>query len=82
MKALYLNNCLSFKNIEKPHVKAGDILIKVAYAAVCRTDLYVMKASLKSAEPLIPGHEFSGVVELGNEVFKPGDRVIASQELV
>ena len=56
----------SMEEIEIPEIKPGDVLIRVAYEAVCATDLEIFDGSLGyykngTAEyPIIPGHEFSG----------------------
>lgn len=80
MKALVKNG----RTVEVSKVaKAGlgsphDVLIQVAAAGLCRTDVYVAENLIKSRDPLILGHEFSGIVEAtGTAVthIKPGDRV-------
>lgn len=56
-----------------------DVLIRVAVAGVCRTDVYVADGRLETQkDPLILGHEFSGwIADTGSEVEKlsRGDRV-------
>lgn len=59
---------------------AGKVLIRVAYAGICGSDLGVYQGTHPWARaPLIMGHEFSGVVEaIGEGVItqlKLGDRV-------
>lgn len=59
---------------------AGKVLIRVAYAGICGSDLGVYCGTHPRAKaPLIMGHEFSGTVEaVGTGVvtdLKPGDRV-------
>ena len=58
---------------------AGEVRVKVAACAVCRTDLHVIDGDLKNPKlPIIPGHEIVGRVEtLGAGVtrFGLGDRV-------
>lgn len=66
--------------VERPVAKANEVLIKVAAAGFCGTDIHTFKGEHVTDYPIIPGHEFSGVVvETGNEVtqFKTGDPVIA-----
>jgi propanol-preferring alcohol dehydrogenase len=57
----------------------GQIRIRVAACAVCRTDLHVVDGDLTEARlPVVPGHEIVGHVDaLGPGVsrFAPGDRV-------
>lgn len=66
-------------DVPPPRPAPGQLLIKVAACAVCRTDLHVIDGELPNPKlPLIPGHEIVGrVAELGPSVtgFKPGDRV-------
>jgi D-arabinitol dehydrogenase (NADP+) len=56
----------------------GEVLIKVMASGICGTDIHIFKGEYLGDYPVIPGHEFSGIVEsAGNLVtrFKPGDRV-------
>ncbi len=57
----------------------GEIRIKVAACAVCRTDLHVVDGELPDAKlPIVPGHEIVGhVAAVGSGVarFQIGDRV-------
>jgi threonine dehydrogenase-like Zn-dependent dehydrogenase len=57
--------------------RADDVIIEVALAGICRTDLYAARGLLDVADPLILGHEVSGeVVAAGPEArVKEGDRV-------
>ncbi len=68
-----------------PEVGPRDVLIEVKRAGVCGTDLHIWHGSYDLAQyPLVPGHEFSGVVAaVGDEVktFKAGDRVTADPNL-
>lgn len=56
---------------------AADVLIRVAVAGLCRTDIYVAESRIPSKDPLILGHEFSGFVERSSDggAFRQGDRV-------
>jgi len=66
-------------DVEKPEPKPGEVLIRVARCGICGSDLHAYKGKHPDfAIPLIPGHEFSGVVEdVGESVeeVKKGDRV-------
>ncbi|MCE5249635.1 galactitol-1-phosphate 5-dehydrogenase [bacterium] len=81
MKALVLEeyNRLVYKEIPKPSVGPGDVLIKVKACGICGSDVHGMDGSTgRRIPPLIMGHEASGVVEeTGKNVkdFTPGDRV-------
>lgn len=70
---------LEERELERPRVRSGQLLIQVKACAVCRTDLHVVDGELMQPKlPLIPGHEVVGLVaETGKDVtrFKPGDRV-------
>ena len=76
----------SLKKVEMPPLKPGDVLIRVAYVGVCRTDLEILEGKLDyyknglAKYPIVPGHEFSGTVAgIGARVanVKEGDRVVA-----
>ena len=61
-----------------PQPGAGEVLIKVMASGICGTDIHIFNGEYLGAYPVIPGHEFSGVVTAaGDSVkrFKPGDRV-------
>ena len=65
-----------------PSVGPKDVRIRVTAFAICGTDLHIVEwdrwAESRIKPPLIPGHEFTGIVEsVGHEValVKPGDRV-------
>ena len=51
-----------------PELKPGEVLVRVAYAGICATDLEIFEGRLgyyKSGiakYPIVPGHEFSGVI--------------------
>jgi len=63
---------------EIPEPKSGEVLIKVMASGICGTDIHIFKGEYLGEYPVIPGHEFSGVVvTVGNTVtrFKVGDRV-------
>ncbi|MEW6266166.1 MAG: alcohol dehydrogenase catalytic domain-containing protein [Thermodesulfobacteriota bacterium] len=68
----------SLKDVPIPEPQADEVLIRVEAAGICGTDIPIFKGIRKVAYPLIPGHEFAGViVEAGRQVknFKVGDRV-------
>lgn len=65
--------------VPDPRPGPGEVLLRVAACAVCRTDLHVVDGELPSPKPcVVPGHEIVGrVVEAGPgaEGFVPGQRV-------
>lgn len=72
-------NALVARDLELPVPGPGQVRVKVAACAVCRTDLHVVDGDLPNPKlPLIPGHEIVGRVDsLGAGVadFRPGTRV-------
>lgn len=55
---------LMLSEVPAPSVtEPDDVLIRVLFAGICRTDLAVARGQLRVREPLILGHELSGVVE-------------------
>jgi alcohol dehydrogenase, propanol-preferring len=71
---------LELRDVEKPRPGRGQLLVRIATCAVCRTDLHVVDGELPDPKlPLIPGHQIVGYVEeVGHEVkskFQIGDRV-------
>jgi 2-desacetyl-2-hydroxyethyl bacteriochlorophyllide A dehydrogenase len=70
---------MSLREIAVPAVEDGDVLIEVAHAGICGSELsgYLGQSSLRSP-PLVMGHEFAGTVaHLGGgvEAVRVGDRV-------
>jgi propanol-preferring alcohol dehydrogenase len=70
---------LELREIPRPEVGPGDVLVEVKAAGICHSDVHYRKGtSPVGALPLTPGHEIAGLVaEVGPEVshFSPGDRV-------
>ena len=57
----------------------GEVLVRVAVAGVCHSDLSVVNGNRPRPTPMVLGHEASGVVEgVGEGVmrFSPGDHVV------
>lgn len=67
------------EEINEPDIKEDEVLIKIAYAGICGSDLHIVrKGMFIDNPPQIMGHEFSGsVIKTGNEVIglKVGDKV-------
>jgi propanol-preferring alcohol dehydrogenase len=70
---------LRSRDAPKPKPGVGQLLVRVATCAVCRTDLHVVDGELPDPKlPLIPGHQIVGRIEqLGEGVqgFSVGDRI-------
>ncbi len=81
MKAaiLYKSRDLRVESIEKPSILDGEVLIRVKASGICGSDLAIYKGTRKLCkEPIILGHEFSGIVEKigrGVKYLNIGDRV-------
>jgi propanol-preferring alcohol dehydrogenase len=57
-------NALQFTEVPKPEPAGDEVLVRVHYCAVCRTDLHVVEGELPPRKsPVIPGHQVVGVIE-------------------
>ncbi|MBN1284719.1 MAG: zinc-dependent alcohol dehydrogenase family protein [Anaerolineae bacterium] len=68
----------------EPTPGPGEVLIEVAAAGICGTDLHIYHGEYEATYPIIPGHEFSGTVAaVGADVerYRPGDRVTADPNI-
>ncbi|MDR7544146.1 MAG: alcohol dehydrogenase catalytic domain-containing protein [Armatimonadota bacterium] len=70
--------------VNRPHPARGEVVVRVAYAGICGTDLEIYTGRMPFVRmgwvplPQTLGHEWSGIVdEVGEGVteFAPGDRV-------
>lgn len=76
---------LSIGEVPDPAPGLHDVIVRIEACGVCRSDWHAWMGDwewigLSPQLPIIPGHEFGGVVEaVGKEVknFRPGDRVTA-----
>ncbi len=80
MKAAQINTPGQMQIIDLPCPEPADneVLIRVMASGICGTDIHIFRGEYLGGYPVIPGHEFSGVVEaVGKDVtrFKVGDRV-------
>lgn len=70
---------VAVRSVPVPAVRApDDVIIRVAVAGVCRTDLYVAAGRLPCPDSLVLGHEFAGTVHaVGSSAsgISPGQRV-------
>jgi threonine dehydrogenase-like Zn-dependent dehydrogenase len=73
---------VSLTEIETPTPGPGEARVRSVVAGVCRTDLDIVTGALDSRWvrfPVVPGHEWSGVVDAVGEgvtVVTPGQRVV------
>lgn len=71
-------NEISVLEREVPEPGPGQLMIQVMASGICGTDLHIYRGEYMGKYPVIPGHEFSGVVAArgsGVTRFKVGDRV-------
>jgi D-arabinitol dehydrogenase (NADP+) len=86
MKAVLINEPgkYSLTTVPRPIPGPEEVLIKVAAAGICGTDIHIFRGEYEATYPIIPGHEFSGtVVQVGSAVkyYSPGDRVTADPNI-
>ena len=86
MKAALIEkkDTLKIIDMEIPKPKMDEVLIEVHASGICGTDLHIYKGDYRGTYPIIPGHEFSGIIRsTGASVksFKPGDRVTLEPNL-
>src|SRR5688500_2683072 len=78
---LYDKEDLRIEQLPTPEIGDGEILLRTVSASVCGTDIRMLKnghAFATPRQPLIIGHEMSGVIaDLGADVngFHVGQRV-------
>lgn len=65
MKAWVLHGIsdLQLEEVKKPEPAEGEVLLAVKAAGICGSDIPRVYQTGMYSHPLIPGHEFSGVVE-------------------
>ena len=65
MKAWFLHgiNEIRLETVELPALESGQALVAVKAAGICGSDIPRIYRTGAHRHPLIPGHEFSGVVE-------------------
>ncbi len=84
IKAVSLVEPLKLQIIEKPVPvpQKDELLIKVAYAGICGSDVHIRHGKNPRVQyPLVMGHEFSGeIAKVGEKVtgWQVGDRIVAN----
>lgn len=71
---------LELKEVDEPHPTNDEVLIEVAAAGICGTDVHIKHDQAFYTPPVILGHEYSGkVVEIGPDVTQvsTGDLVVS-----
>lgn len=72
---------LTIEDVELADPGAHEVVVRVAAAGLCHSDLRFMEGSYTTVLPAVLGHESSGVVErVGSDVtyVAPGDHVVTS----
>lgn len=75
-------DAVSLSEIDTPAPGPGDARVRSVVAGVCRTDIDIITGALDTRWvrfPVIPGHEWSGVVDAVGEgvtLVEPGQRVV------
>ena len=83
MKQLWFveENVVAIREVEIPSIGYNDVCVKIAYAALCATDVHQVTMGVLGAKPPMPlGHEASGIIEkIGDGArrsgLKEGDKV-------
>jgi 2-desacetyl-2-hydroxyethyl bacteriochlorophyllide A dehydrogenase len=76
---------LGLVNTDKPEVRPHTLLLRVAASGICGTDPHILHGLYPANLPLIPGHEYAGVVESvgdGVDGFVPGDHVAVDPNIL
>ncbi|WP_424187512.1 zinc-dependent alcohol dehydrogenase family protein [Actinokineospora sp. G85] len=86
MKAAVITGIGSVEVTDVPDPAPGrrDVVVDVAACGICGTDLHILQGEFAPTLPIVPGHEFAGVVaEVGSEVteLRVGDRVAVDPSL-
>ncbi len=71
--------CMELRDLPEPKMADDEMLVEVAFAGICGSDLKLYHGNHPHATPpIVPGHEFSGTIaRVGSAIkkFRPGDRI-------
>lgn len=70
---------LELREVPEPVVKPGQVVLEVAAAGICGTDLHIIKDEYRSSPPVTLGHEVAGTVAAvgeGVSGWQVGQRVV------
>jgi D-arabinitol dehydrogenase (NADP+) len=86
MKAIVYSapRAFEYQDVPAPEPEPDEVLIKIDACGVCGTDLHLHEGEFGPRFPLIPGHEFTGVIEAtGDQAkkFSRGQRVVANSNV-
>ena len=77
-------NKLAYTQVPDPTPRPDEVILRVAAAGLCGTDMHILHGEYEAVYPIIPGHEFAGtIVEVGSAVddLSPGLRVTADPNI-
>jgi len=80
MKTAHGPDNIELRTVEKPIPSKNEVLVEIAAAGICGTDLHIKHDQIHYTAPVIMGHEYSGtVVGVGNDVknIQLGDLVVS-----
>ena len=63
---------LSYKELPKPKIDSGEVLIRVTACGVCHTELDEIEGRIQPHLPIVLGHQVVGIIEEGENI---GQRV-------
>src|SRR6185437_8670791 len=68
---------LEIRDVAKPELESGNVLLRVRACGVCRTDLHIVEGELPpQRQEIIPGHQIVGeIVDAGTSDLPQGSRV-------
>lgn len=75
---------IAVERVPDPTCSPDEVVVQVSRCGICGTDVHIYHNEYMSDFPVIPGHEFGGViVEVGRDVtdFKVGQRVAVDPNL-
>jgi 2-desacetyl-2-hydroxyethyl bacteriochlorophyllide A dehydrogenase len=75
---------ITIETVDDPTPGPGEVVVEVAACGLCGTDLHILQGEFAPSLPLIPGHEFAGVVVAcgpGALDVREGDRVAVDPSL-
>ena len=75
---------IELQELPIPEPAPDELLVKVMASGICGTDVHIFEGDYLGSYPIIPGHEFAGVVERTGSLvtrFKIGDRVAVEPNL-
>ena len=73
-----------YRQVPYPEPGPDEVILRVAAAGLCGTDMHIYRGEYEAVYPIIPGHEFAGtIVEVGSDVTElvAGMRVTADPNI-